>query len=288
MVGAGPYSLVQLRGGTVFDGDNGAGGSNWPVTATGNSRVVTAGAIHFHTCKPVSLANGAAVDYANGYNADVNWYITNPQAGVNSQGAVEVTLRDGGAAVQGTIPDVHGDTLDVGSILVYAKAPARLWVGRGTTIPITGKSGYVFTLTDGSDWSSGNAYDDSFIRMDRARAYSANPGVGWGPHLEAPTGGSQAISIDWGKGPSQVYDLSDASNNAAIITWVFPDNGELGSWATLEIVQATAVTYNWDTTFKWAGGSAPTLSAVSGNRDFLRFFYTGVEWVGEAVALDVS
>ena len=281
MVGAGSQSVLRVKGGTVFEGTTATSTNNWPIAASDGARVLFAGPARFRNCRGISLVNGAEIDYDGGYNANVTLLWGDHQAG---QPLVEATLLDSGVPVRGTIPDCHGDTLDVGSITVYAKAPAQLWMGQGSSILVTGKSGgYNFTLTDGADYTSGNSYDDSFIRMNRVRAFTTQ-GETWAPFVYAPTGGTQNIALDWSNGPSQVVDLSDASNNAATMTWLFPSNGELGDWATLELIHATGVSHVWHAAFVWASGSAPTLSQVSGEKDFLRFYYNGVDWIGEHVA----
>lgn len=282
MVGASGSGVLQIRGGTTFDGGL-SDTDDVPIVVSG-SRLVFSGPVMFRGCDAISLQNGAEIDYADGYNAEVStywWEMT------GTEPHVRVTDYDGGTPVRGVIPDIHGVARNVGTIIVYANAPCQLWVGRGTSILVTGKTGgYSFTLTDGADYSSYNAYDGSFIRMDRARTFTAQ-GVNWGPHKETLSGASPNATIDWSRGPSQVYDCTGvtASNT---VTWTFPDNGELGDWSTLEIVQGTTLTHSWNGAYVWAGGTPPTLSTTSGQRDILRFYYTGTDWVGEVVALNVS
>lgn len=282
MVGVGPLTVLQIRGGTVFEGTTATSTNNWPIAATGNSRVIFGGVGTFRNCRGLSLANGAQIGYASGYSEYVNlqWYDT--EAG---EPLVEVTLRDDGVPVTGTIPDCHGEELISGTVVVIAKAPAQLYWGRDSTINILGKTGYYpFSLTNDAVESAGHAYDGSFVRIDRARDTAASPGTSWGPYEEVITGGTVSLGIDWANGPSQVFDLTDATMDDATITWTTPANGSVGNWVTLTIKQADNVTHSWNAVaYEWMGGEAPTLSTVSGDVDILRFHYNGSTWIGEHV-----
>ncbi len=284
MVGAAGYGILSVLGGTCFDGRTAGTSNNTPLSARGRGRIALSGPVIVRACRGISLSNGASIDYSNGYDPDVSWYWWEHEAG---EPIVEVDYRGEGEAVSGLIPDIHGDTLNAGTFLVNAMAPCRLWIGRGTDILITGKvGGYSTSLTNGSDFTSSQAYDDSFIRMDRDRS-GVVQGVNWGPHSQNALAGVNLI-IDWTRGPSQVVDASDGANDGGTLTWSFPNGGELGGWGTIEVVQALNLSHSWSAEFLWAGGTPPALSTVSGARDILRFYYTGTHWVGEVVALDVS
>jgi hypothetical protein len=284
MVGASGGATIQAKGGTTFDG-NLSTTNDTPLMARAGARITFSGPVMFRGCTAIELKNGAEIDYNSGYDADVSMYWWEMSG---TEPCVRVDAFDGGTPVRGRIPDIHGDTRDIGTRIVVANAPCQLWLGYGSSMAITGKSAGAFSVSTNNNGasSSGEAYDRSFIRMDRARGSGAL-GTNYGPHEVTISGGTPTADIDLMYGTSQKFDCSGATASTTV-TWDVPNNGTFGEWLTLEIVQGTTLTHTWNAAFVWAGGSPPALSTVSGQRDLLRFYYTGADWVGEAVALNVS
>lgn len=291
MASAGAHAVLQLRGGTVFNGTN-AGANNYPVSATGNARVLTSGPILYRLCKGLSLSNGAQIGYADGYLSDVSWYFTDHSANAP---IVSVDLRADGVPVVGTVPDIHGDALGFYDYLIQADAPCQLWLGQGTDIPHTRtltETATPVSLNGGVSELAGNEYDGSFVRLNRARA-NINLGVGWGPYKAEPAIAAGKpntdVVLDWINGTSQLFDFSDAGNDAGGgVDWYFR-NPTVGAWHTLELIQADTLPHDFtNVPITWSAGAVPNLSQDSGGVDVLRFFYTGSGWFGEHVKAQQS
>lgn len=286
-VGAAGGGVLQLRGGTTFDAES-ATGDKTPIAVTGQTALTTSGPIAFRGCKAVFLGFGARIDYADGQNTDVSWYFYNH---VTGEALVTVPYSDG-APVTGTVPKLNGDPLDASTVgLVEAKGPVQLWFDQGNvTVAATAltDSFSPVSVDGGTSRSSGQAYDNSFIRLNRLRS-GTTVGVTFGAHLVEPTaplGGSKDAVIDWVYGAEQVWDFTVNALSGKTFYWHFV-NPVFGGWHTLYVKNDTSPTWNWSNVpVTWAGGTPPT--PTSGGNDLLRFFYTGAEWIGEAVALNVS
>lgn len=281
-VGVSGGGVLQLRGGTTFDADS-ATGDKTPVAATGRSSLTTSGPIAFRGCKAILLTFGARCDYADGQDANVSWYFYNHVA---AQPLVTIPEADG-APVTGTIPRLNGDPFDASSAqLIEAKAPVQLWFDIGNivlqSIPALGPS-HPVSVDAGVSQSSGQAYDGSFIRRNRARSGSLS-----GPYVlvAVNVAGSKDQAIDFSYGLEQVVDFRTNNLATKTIYW-YLQQPSLGGWHTLYIQNDTSPNWDWSNVpVRWAGGTAPT--PTSDGDDLLRFFYTGTEWIGEAVALGVS
>jgi hypothetical protein len=281
MLGAVNYGNLNIQGGTCIDGGNAGSSNNTPLTARGFSRITLSGPAFVRACRGLSLSEGSAIEYTNGYNAEVSWYWWEHQA---AEPIVEIDYYDTGAVVHGVIPDIHGDALNAGTVLVNAKAPCRIYLGRGTDIIVTGKLAgiYDFSVSNGTLYNSGDGYDESFIRWDRDRS-GAVLGTNLGPYSKLGVAGVN-LNIDFSRGRHQKVDASASA--AGNIAWTF-NNGHAGEWHTVEIVNGLNVVHTIQGTV-WAGGTPPTITATANARDLLRFYYNGTDWIGEVVAQDVS
>ena len=98
------------------------------------------------------------------------------------------------------------------------------------------------------------------------------------------------VSIDISTANFFQLDLQSASGNIATFTIAGAQSGFVNSFV-LKITQgSTARDFTWGslTTFKWPGGTSPTLSVGSGDIDVLSFitYDNGTTWYGNLVGVD--
>src|SRR5687768_2224687 len=86
------------------------------------------------------------------------------------------------------------------------------------------------------------------------------------------------IAIDWNNSQNQYVTV--AGNRT--LTFSNPVAGQIYS---VQITQDSSGsrTITWPSTVKWAGGSAPTLTATASKTDFVYFMYTGSYYVDVAI-----
>ena len=98
------------------------------------------------------------------------------------------------------------------------------------------------------------------------------------------------VSIDISTANFFQLDLQSASGNIATFTIAGVKSGYMNSFV-LKITQgSTARDFTWGslTTFKWPGGTSPTLSVGTDDIDVLSFitFDNGTTWYGNLVGVD--
>lgn len=123
--------------------------------------------------------------------------------------------------------------------------------------------GAIQLRTDGVDRITTQAVDsnEGWTRFDNTQTFHNEPS-------------STANAIDWDLGNIQTRSntgartitLNDGRNNGSYILIITAGAGAVSSWT-------------WPTV-QWAGGSAPTLTTVSGDHDIISFVYANSEWYG--------
>lgn len=115
------------------------------------------------------------------------------------------------------------------------------------------------------------AYDANTAKTDVAQEYTATQ------NFNATTL-TDAATINWDASANQVCKVTLAGNR----TMAAPTNLKDGATYILRIIQdATGTrTITWNTVFKWAGGTAPTLSTGGGAIDIITFVSDGTNLYG--------
>ena len=147
--------------------------------------------------------------------------------------------------------------------------PMRLQVADSDTISMT--------LTGEGTVSSPYVMDAEFIGELNPPDWTPSEGRSWGAgaqslaDLDAPA----TVRVALTGNVTGVTLPSWASSDSGSITLVITQDGTGGRTLVL-----TGVT--------WAGGTPPTYTTAANGRDLIRLFWTGLAWIGEPVALNVS
>ena len=173
--------------------------------------------------------------------------------------------------LQTTVNDTVG-TLVVASTAGYPAVPFTLAIDRGTVNEefclCTAKTATQFTVTRGYDGTTGKAHTGGSAIIEHAIGAldynEANLHMENGEHYSEPrqivaaSGASQTID-------HRVHNNWDITLSAAC-TIAVSNPPASGSWGVLTIVirnGGTAYAVTWPSSFKWAGGTAPTLSGIN-------------------------
>jgi len=97
---------------------------------------------------------------------------------------------------------------------------------------------------------------------------------------------TDAATIAWDTNTGQVATFTFVSTNR---TMGAPTNLVSGAFYGLAVIQnGGANTLTWNSVFKWAGGTAPTLSTAAGARDYFVFRTDGTNLYAQGVSLGVA
>ena len=179
---------------------------------------------------------------------------------LSATGAITSTL------VTGTPPLVVASTTKVANLNVDQldgadwAAPAAI----GSTTPAAG----AFTTLAASSTITGagfTAYFASPPALGTTAPAEVRVTTGWAANLTL----TDAATVAWDTALSQVATFTFVSTNRTIGT---PTNLKNGAFYALKVVQnAGSNTLTWASTFKWTGGTAPTLSTAAGAIDIFLF-----------------
>lgn len=104
-------------------------------------------------------------------------------------------------------------------------------------------------------------------------------GTGYSPNLTL----TDATTVNWDTSLGQVATFTFVSNNR---TMGAPTNLKNGAFYALAVIQnAGSNTLTWNSVFKWAGGTAPTLSTAAGAKDYFVFRSDGTNLYEQGRAL---
>lgn len=179
---------------------------------------------------------------------------------LSATGAITSTL------VTGTPPLVVASTTKVANLNVDQldgadwASPAAI----GSTTPAAG----AFTTLAASSTITGagfTAYFASPPALGTTAPAEVRVTTGWAANLTL----TDAATVAWDTALSQVATFTFVSTNRTIGT---PTNLKNGAFYALKVVQnAGSNTLTWASTFKWTGGTAPTLSTAAGAIDIFLF-----------------
>jgi hypothetical protein len=106
--------------------------------------------------------------------------------------------------------------------------------------------------------------------------------TGWAANLTL----TDAATIAWDTSTSQVATFTFVSTNR---TMGAPTNLKNGAFYALAVIQnGGSNTLTWNSIFKWASGTAPTLSTAAGAKDYFTFRSDGVSLFQQGISQAVA
>jgi len=92
------------------------------------------------------------------------------------------------------------------------------------------------------------------------------------------TAGALTVNLALGT----LFAVTLSSNMSTLTISNVPAAGSVGQFSLVITANGSSFTWTWPTTFKWAGGSAPTLSTGNNKKDVLSFITDdgGSTWLG--------
>jgi hypothetical protein len=106
--------------------------------------------------------------------------------------------------------------------------------------------------------------------------------TGYSPNITL----TDAATIAWDTNTGQVATFTFVSTNR---TMGAPTNLKNGAFYALAVIQnAGSNTLTWNAVFKWAGGSAPTLSTAAGAKDYFTFRSDGTNLYQQGISQAVA
>jgi hypothetical protein len=212
-----------------------------------------------------------AIDYFNGDGSTVAFTLSRPVASVAAVQAVisNVPQNPGSAfTVSGsTITFTSAPPSGTSNIYVYYVSPNTQIVqpGQGTVGPTQIDPGY--TLWTKSGTTAGYT------------GYAAVTGTGYSPNINL----TDASTIAWDTSTGQTATFTFVSSSR---TMGAPTNLVNGGFYALAVIQnGGSNTLTWNSVFKWAGGTAPTLSTAAGAKDYFVFRSDGTNMYEQGRAL---
>jgi hypothetical protein len=208
--------------------------------------------------------------------------IVNIGAGIVSTDAAQVGQIQAGTTSYITVSGIDTITGNlIPTLTAYAAGNTFSFVASGTntgavTINIDGLGAKAVTR-DGSialfanDITVGKlvtvVYDGTRFQLINGNSYQSLrvTGTGYSPNITL----TDAASVAWDTSLGQVATFTFVSTNRTIAT---PTNIVNGGFYALKVVQNAGLnTLTWSSAFKWAGGTAPTLSTAAGAIDIFTF-----------------
>jgi len=218
-------------------------------TATGNRTVSTSASITTGTINNATLGTttGTAATFTNGTLT----------AGVIPTGTFGTTTSTAATITNGTVTNLNSTSGTLATL-------------NSTTGTITNFSTTLagdFTISQGT-----GTIGTGFARLATAQEYTR-------AHNFNATTLTSGTAIAWNLEENQVARLALATNG----TVADPLNKADGATYILSVTQSTGTnTLAWNASFKWPGGTAPTLTAGSGKTDIFTFVSDGTSLFGVA------
>ena len=270
-------TLVTPLLGTPTSGDFSTGTFTWPtfnqnttgtaanITATSNSTLTTLSSLSLPGSQVSGNISGNAgnvtgtVAIANGGTGQ-----TTAAAAITAltgtQTAGQYLRSDGTNAALAAIQAGDVPTLNQNTTGTAAGLSATLVVasgGTGLTSLTAGRIPYG-NGTSAFGNESNLTYDDTNNRFGVV-------GTGYSPNIAL----TDAATVAWDTTTGQVATFTFVSNNR---TMGAPSSLVSGAFYALAVIQnAGSNTLTWNSVFKWANGTAPTLSTAAGARDYFVF-----------------
>jgi hypothetical protein len=226
-----------------------------PSTATSGA-VTLAGTLAIANGGTGLTALGTGVQTAIGVN-------------VGTAGAVVVNGGALGTPSSGTVTNLTGTA----SINVNGTV--------GATTPTTG----AFTTLAASSTVSGTGFTTYFASppaLGTTAPAEVKATTGWAANLAL----TDAATVAWNTATSQVATFTFVSTNR---TMGAPTNLKDGAFYALAVIQnAGSNTLTWNSVFKWASGTAPTLTTTAAGKDYFTFRSDGTNLYQQGISQAVA
>jgi len=262
----GGTALLYCDGTNVVSGGGLGGDVVGPASATDTAIATFDGVTGKLIKNNASVTIAANIITALGFSGPLNGTVgaTTPNTAavttLSATGAITSTLATG------TAPLVVASTTKVANLNVDQldgadwASPAAI----GSTTPTTG----AFTTLAASSTVSGTGFTNYFASppaLGTTAPAEVKATTGWAANLTL----TDAATVAWDTATSQVATFTFVSSNR---TMGAPTNLKDGAFYALKVVQnAGSNTLTWASTFKWTGGTAPTLSTAAGAIDIFLF-----------------
>ena len=172
------------------------------------------------------------------------------------------STKDENVTLAGT-PDyitISGKTITRGAIDLTADVTGTMPVGNGGTGATTLAGANIAVVNTATEWSATQNFNSTSLTYDATQ--------------------------DWDLSANQVCDLTLTGNT----TFDAPTNIKDGGFYSITIIQdcTGSRTAGWNTVFKWAAGTAPTLTTTASAKDVFVFRGDGTNMLEVGRQLNVS
>jgi len=279
----GGTALLYCDGTNVVSGGGLNGDVVGPASATDTAIATFDGVTGKLIKNNASVTIAANVITALGFSGPLNGTVgaTTPNTAavttLSATGAITSTL------VTGTAPLVVASTTKVTNLNVDQldgadwASPAAI----GSTTPAAG----AFTTLSASSTVSGAGITSLFASppaLGTTAPAEVKTTTGWAANLTL----TDAATIAWDTATSQVATFTFVSSNR---TMGAPTNLKNGAFYALAVIQnGGSNTLTWASNFKWAAGTAPTLSTAAGAKDYFTFRSDGVSLFQQGISQAVA
>jgi hypothetical protein len=210
---------------------------------------------------PVVTGTTISSTWANNTLADIAATLTDSVA-ADGQTAMTGDLQMGNNRITGLADGIAStDAATVSQITDFVTVGTSILKGNGT--------GGIGNATAGTDYTVATA-----VTNFSKQQYFGNVAL------------TDAATIAWNARDAQVATFTFVSSNR---TMDAPTNLVNGAYYGLAIIQnAGSNTLTWDSVFKWAGGTAPTLSTAASAKDYFVFRSDGTNMYEQGQSLGVA
>lgn len=271
----------------------GGGAGVAPSTVTTGTGVVTALGVNTGSAGAFVVNGGALGTPSSGTVTNLTG-----TASININGTVGATTPNTGAF---TTLSASSTVSGTGFSAYLASPPAiggtAAAAGTFTTLTATGVTSlaagsvsapslYLSTDSTTGFYRIGSNNDGFAVSGTKLLDFSAGKlavvGTGYSPNITL----SDAATIAWDTSTGQVATFTFVSSNR---TMGAPTNLVSGAFYGLAVIQnAGSNTLTWNSVFKWAGGTAPTLSTAAGAKDYFVFRSDGTNLYQQGISQAVA
>jgi hypothetical protein len=199
--------------------------------------------------------------------------------GTGVQTAIGVNVGTAGAVV------VNGGALGTPSSGTVTNLTGTASININGTVGATTATTGAFTTLAASSTVSGAGFSTYFASppaLGTTAPAEVKATTGWAANLTL----TDAATVAWDTSVSQVATFTFVSTNR---TMGAPTNLKNGAFYALAVIQnGGSNTLTWNSVFKWAAGTAPTLSTAAGAKDYFTFRSDGTNLYQQGISQAVA
>jgi hypothetical protein len=196
---------------------------------------------------------------------------------ISATGVITSTLATG------TAPFTVASTTNVANLNASSLSGAT-FASPGSIGSTTASTG-AFTTLSASSTVSGTGFTTYFASppaLGTTAPAEVKATTGWAANLTL----TDAATVAWDTATSQVATFTFVSSNR---TMGAPTNLKNGAFYALAVIQnGGSNTLTWNSVFKWAAGTAPTLSTAAGAKDYFTFRSDGTNLYQQGISQAVA